>query len=131
MVTKSLVKKALVNNYRVQKPTIRQRVAVERIVENGGNVSKSMREAGYSKETAKTPQKLVNSKGFREIANEIGLTDKYILEKLGEDIEAKPRQRLGELALAAKIKGMLRDNETVQNVNILVLPQGLIQKNEG
>ncbi len=130
MKVKEKIRSTVLKSY-VSKPTPRQRLAVERIVENRGNVSKSMREAGYPAITAKNPKNLTESKGFRQIAEEIGLTDKFILEALGDDIREKPRARLGELALAAKIKGMLRDNETVQNVNILVLPQGLIQKNEG
>ena len=39
------------------------------MVENGGNMSKAMIDAGYSPNTAKTPQKLTNSKGFKSIAN--------------------------------------------------------------
>ena len=42
--------------------TIRQKKALAKIVENGGNVSKAMVEAGYSPMTAKTPQKLTESK---------------------------------------------------------------------
>ena len=38
--------------------TQRQRKAVNNIVDNGGIVSKAMEKAGYSKKTAKTPQKL-------------------------------------------------------------------------
>lgn len=44
--------------------TVRQKKAAEKVVENGGNVSKAMREAGYSPETAKNPKKLTKSKGW-------------------------------------------------------------------
>lgn len=47
--------------------TIKQKKAIEKIVENNGNVSKSMREVGYSKETAKNPKSLTESKGFKEL----------------------------------------------------------------
>lgn len=47
--------------------TIKQKLALDKIVENGGNVSKAMREVGYSIETAKEPGKLTNSKGFQEL----------------------------------------------------------------
>jgi len=46
--------------------TLRQKRVVARILENGGNVSKAMREVGYSPQTAKVPSKLTESKGFRE-----------------------------------------------------------------
>ena len=36
-------------------------------MENRGNISKSMREAGYSKATAKNPKNLTASKGWNEI----------------------------------------------------------------
>jgi len=52
--------------------TIKQKKACERVVENGGNVSKSMKEAGYSKNTAKNPKKLTDSDGWQE------LMDKYL-----------------------------------------------------
>lgn len=48
-------------------PTIKQKLALDKIVENGGNVSKAMRDVGYSVETAKEPGKLTNSKGFQEL----------------------------------------------------------------
>lgn len=47
--------------------TIRQRRALAKIVENGGNVSKAMREVGYTAVSASTPSKLTNSKGWNEL----------------------------------------------------------------
>lgn len=46
--------------------TLRQTKAIKELVENGGNVSKAMISAGYSQNTAKTPQKLTGSKGFNK-----------------------------------------------------------------
>lgn len=61
-------------------PTIRQQNAFDKIVENGGNVSKAMREVGYSEETAKTPQKLTESKGWQELVEE-HIPDSLLMEK--------------------------------------------------
>lgn len=102
-------------------PTIKQIKAVERIVENGGNVSKAMNEVGYSPNTAKTPQKLTESKGYKEVCENYGLTDGLIIESLVEDIKLKPQNRKPELELGAKMKGMLVDrveNRHSGNVNV-------------
>lgn len=49
--------------------TQKQKKAVERLVENRGNISKSMREAGYRELTAKNPKNLTESKGFKELVD--------------------------------------------------------------
>lgn len=89
--------------------TIKQKKALEALVGNGGNITAAMRQAGYKEGTVNTPQKLTESMGFREIADEVGLTDDFILKALKEDIEVKRQNRQPELSLAAKIKGMLKD----------------------
>lgn len=91
--------------------TAKQVKAVEAMVENGGIASRAMEEAGYSPNTAKTPQKLTESKGFQEICEEYGLTDSLIIESLVDDIKLKPQNRKPELELGAKIKGMLIDKQ--------------------
>lgn len=48
-------------------PTIKQRLAISKMVENGGNIGSAMISAGYSQNTAKTPKKLTNSKGWKEL----------------------------------------------------------------
>lgn len=53
-----------------QKPTLKQRMVVQRIVENKGNISKSMREVGYSPATAKNPSSLIESDGFQTLLEE-------------------------------------------------------------
>jgi len=50
------------------------------MVENGGNVSKAMEQAGYSSATAKTPQKLTDSEGF-VIALEEEMPDSLLLSE--------------------------------------------------
>ena len=86
--------------------TEKQKLAVKKIVENHGNISKAMREAGYEENTAKNPSNLTESKGFAELCDKVGLTDDFILKALQEDIALKPQNRKGELELASKIKGL-------------------------
>ena len=101
--------------------TLRQRKAVDLIVENGGNVSRAMIGAGYSKQTAKTPQKLTESQGFKELCNERGLTDNFLIGALVHDIKNKKLDRSKELALAFKITGRMIDKSethSFQHINI-------------
>lgn len=88
-------------------PTQKQIAALDNLVGNGGNVTQAMRDAGYSENTLNTPQKLTESKGFKELCEEYGLTDQLIISSLVEDIQNKPKNRKPELELAAKIKGLM------------------------
>lgn len=88
-----------------RKPTAKQKKALDIMVENGGNVSKAMRQAGYSAETAKTPSKLTDSQGFTKLMEERGLTDTLLVDALVEDIKNKTGNRVAELTLAAKLRG--------------------------
>lgn len=88
--------------------TERQKNAVDNLVENGGNVSKAMRDAGYTDATAKTPSKLTSSDGYRELM-EAYLPDDTLLRALGEDIDEKKGNRTSELTLAFKLKGRMTD----------------------
>lgn len=51
--------------------TIKQKLVASKMVENGGNLGKSMRQAGYSPSVAKNPQKLTHSKGWAELMNDL------------------------------------------------------------
>ncbi|NCC19396.1 MAG: hypothetical protein EOM29_10705, partial [Bacteroidia bacterium] len=93
--------------------TEKQIKAISNMVENGGIASRAMVDAGYSEATAKTPQKLTESKGFKELCEEYGLTDGLIIESLVEDIRLKPQNRKPELELGAKIRGMLVDKTDI------------------
>jgi len=96
--------------------TERQKKAVKNLVENGGIVSKAMRDAWYTDATAKTPQKLTESVWFKEALDEYWLTESLIVEALVDDIKKKKQNRKPELELWAKIRWMLIDrNET--NIN--------------
>lgn len=60
--------------------TVKQQKALDILVENGGNVSQAMIAAGYSPATAHTPQKLTESKAFKEIFGSI-ITDEDLAQK--------------------------------------------------
>jgi len=64
--------------------TIKQKTAIKKMVENGGNMGKAMKEAGYSDAMAKNPQKLTESAGFQELMNQAGLSDQELLSKHSE-----------------------------------------------
>ena len=68
--------------------TYRQKLVASKIVENRGNISKTMREVGYSSKTAKNPRNLTNSKGWRKLLTEY-LPDEIIVRKHRELLEAK------------------------------------------
>lgn len=89
-------------------PTTKQLKASEKMVENGGNVSKAMLAAGYSPATAKTPQKLTQSQGFATITEELQ-------RELGSiKITPKKLARVIKQGLAAKQPGRII---TIDNVH--------------
>ncbi len=96
--------------------TSKQRRAVELSVKNGGNITRAMVGAGYSVNTANTPQKLTESLGYKELLIEYGLTEGLIARALVADIEQKPQDRVAELRLAAEIIGMKTDKERPQTI---------------
>lgn len=69
--------------------TTKQREVFKKMVENGGNMGKIMREAGYSEAMAKNPHKITQSKGFREILEQYGLDDVTLFKKHKELLESK------------------------------------------
>lgn len=86
--------------------THKQRMAIEQTVENGGNTTQGMRDAGYSEATINNPSNLTQSKGYKQLLAEYGLTEGYIIKRLMADIESKPERRLGELTLASDLLGL-------------------------
>lgn len=94
-------------------PTYKQTQAAQKMVENGGNVSKAMKDAGYSDATANTPKKLTESKGFLELLDDYGLTEELIIKSLVEDIKSNAGKRRIELTLAAKLRGMFKRETTL------------------
>lgn len=88
--------------------TIKQSKAINKVVENGGNLSKAMLDSGYSENTAKTPSKLTNSKAWKQLMDD-KLPDGFLLDALYVDIYNNPGNRKSLLELAFKIKGRLSD----------------------
>ncbi len=97
-----------------KEPTIKQKLAMELVVENGGNVSKAMRDAGYSPATAKNPDKLTSSQSWQDLMDAY-LPDDMLLRALSDDIEKKEGNRTAELTLAVKMKGKLTDKVDLNN----------------
>lgn len=92
--------------------TDRQKKALDNLVKNGGNVSKAMRDAGYSVNTAKTPKKLTESAAFAELLDAY-LPDDMLLRALSDDIEKKEGNRKAELELGFKLKGKMTEKVDV------------------
>lgn len=91
--------------------SLKQKLALKNAVENGGNMSKAMRDAGYSANTAKTPQKLTESKAWTELVEEFLpdslLTEKHLglLNAVKENGEIDTSAVKAGLEMAYKIKG--------------------------
>lgn len=71
--------------------TLKQKQAIQNIVENHGNISRAMLDAGYDPTTAKNPKNLTENKGFQKLKEEykrefkaIGINGKKLAEKVGE-----------------------------------------------
>ena len=95
--------------------TIKQKKAIKNVVENGGNVSKAMRDANYSKETAKNPKKLTKSKAWEELMEEY-LPDKE-LSKLHKKLLHSKRIEHLVFPLATKDKDIIK---LLKSVNCVV-----------
>jgi hypothetical protein len=76
--------------------TEKQKKALLKIVENGGNVSRAMIDAGYSVATAHTPQKLTESKAFTQYMEEAGLTDEKLVTVLSDGLGASKAVVMGK-----------------------------------
>ena len=86
--------------------TTKQKLALDKIVENGGNIGKAMIAAGYSPATAKTPQKLTKTKGWKELMSKNFSDDNVMKQHLflinqHADLSAKTRA----IDLYYKLKG--------------------------
>lgn len=109
--------------------TQKQKIAIDKIVENHGNVSKAMREAGYDETTAKNPKNLTDSKGYRELLYKYGLTEDLITKSLVEDIKSNKGKRISELNLGAELLGMRKTGINIANQinlpkDVLIDPEG-------
>lgn len=68
--------------------TLRRKLLVSKLIENGGNVSKSMREVGYSVESAKNPQKITATQTFQALLDEY-LPEQHLSRKHREFLDSK------------------------------------------
>lgn len=102
--------------------TYKQKLVASKLVENGGNLGKAMIAAGYSPATAKTPQKLTESKGWQELMK-IYLPDEMVLACHNKLIKSENEMvRLGALNLAYKVKGKFSENALhTEDLQITVL----------
>lgn len=87
------------------KPNLRQRKAVSLISKHNGNVGAAMREAGYPESSSKQPQRLTNSKAYKELIEEF-LPDQHLLDRHREMLDA-PR------IMRTYVKGIVT-NETTE-----------------
>lgn len=78
--------------------TIKQETAAKKLMENHGNVSKAMLDAGYDPTTAKNPKNLTESKGFQELMGEA-----FPFRKL--------KKKHNELLNAAHLRTMIFEEE--------------------
>lgn len=92
---------------------MKQKKALDNYVENHGNASKAMRDAGYSDASAKNPKNLTESKGFKQLAAE-KLSDDFLIDALNADIASKEGNRKPELELAFKIRGKLVEKREIK-----------------
>ena len=91
--------------------TIKQKKAFKNVVENGGNITKAMKDAEYSKNTANTPQKLTESVGWKELMDTY-LPDELLAKKHKELLNKTDKEGYldtnavkGGLDMAYKLKG--------------------------
>ena len=66
----------------------RQKKTLQKVLENGGNVSKAMRESGYSPAMAKNPQKFTQSQAFQQYMQDAGVTDEKLVDVLKQGLDA-------------------------------------------
>lgn len=132
--------------------TVRQKLALAKMVENGRSMGAAMIEAGYSENTAKAPTKLTTSKGWQALMqkhfpdSKLAALHKKLLDKKevivvsdgnqsGSHLEwtGQPHSdSLKALEVAYKIKGKLKEAENPQTtphqtVIIINTPNGTSQ----
>lgn len=94
--------------------TIKQETAITKVIENHGNVSKAMLEAGYSPASAKNPSNLTRSKAYikamEALKKKHGVTLEKYVRNVGEAMDATDKVEAGK-----KIVGKGKDKvvETV------------------
>ena len=104
--------------------TIKQKMVASKLVGNGGNITKTMKEVGYSPNTANTPSKLTKSKAWPELMEQY-IPDEKLLIAHEEALQATKwndftgereedhTTRLRAVDLGYKVKGKIVDNPSV------------------
>jgi len=87
-------------------PTFKQKMAFRKTLENNGNVSKSMKQAGYGKGSAKNPKLLTDSDGWQT------LMDKYFPDEKLAQVEQEGLEANRVISAQVTIKS---DDPTVKN----------------
>ena len=72
-------------------PTLKQKRAFAEVGVNGGNISKAMVVAGYSREVAKRTDKLTRTKGWQELMQE-HFPDRLLAKKHKDGLDATMRR---------------------------------------
>lgn len=104
--------------------TDRQREYARKRVQNPRRSKRAVAlESGYALQTAnRAGRDIETSEGVQALLKQFGLTDDLIITSLKDDIEAKPANRLGELRLAADIRGLTgKDRGQSNTINIAVI----------
>ncbi len=69
--------------------TTKQIKAVNEIITNHSSVKEAMKKAGYAKGSiANTTTNLTKTKGFRELMEQIGISDEKLAQRLNEGLDA-------------------------------------------
>lgn len=126
-------------------PSLRQKLATKRILENPGSVSKIMREVGYAPNTAKNPKDLTESLGFKQLMEgylpeeEVFQTHQKLLHatKIHGSLTEPDREvddnttQARMVEMAHKLRGRLKDKvEHSGEIGIPILGVEVVQKND-
>lgn len=101
-------------------PRLKQRNLARITLENPhlikeGHKKELVAMGGYSEAVQHTPSKVLESKGYLEALDELGLTDELLTTSLVDDIKAKPANRKPELELGFKVRGKLNNDDPKGN----------------
>lgn len=106
--------------------TEKQKLVAKLITENHGNISKSMRQAGYSDVTASTPKNLTESKGWKELMEQhlpddvLAEKHRQLLDKVDEKGEIDTNAVSKALDMAYKLKGKNAPERSVHlNIDVV------------
>ncbi len=108
-------------------PSIKQKRAFDNSLENNGNITKAMRDAGYSEATLNNPKDLTESDGYKELEKNYAdsIPDKLVKEKhkallnrVDDKGDVDVQAVKAGLDMAYKIKGAYKINDVNVQVNI-------------